>query len=47
MVNTVAGRGAVSSPLERVKAAIQQQLLVLDISQESPTKRYMFTLSNK
>jgi len=47
MVNTVAGRGAVSSPLERVKAAIQQELLVLDFSQESPTKRFMYTLSNK
>ena len=40
MVNTVAGRGAASSPMERVKAAIQQELLVLDISQESPSKRY-------
>ncbi|XP_078367227.1 integrator complex subunit 8-like isoform X2 [Oculina patagonica] len=39
MVNTVAGRGAVSSPLERVKAAIHQELLVLDICHDSHTKR--------
>lgn len=43
MVNTVAGRGAVSSPLERVKAAIHQELLVLDICHESHTKRYLVT----
>ena len=46
MVNTVAGRGAANSPLERVKAAIQQELLVLDISQESPSKRYVMYLIN-
>ena len=40
MVNTVAGRGAVSSPLEKVKAAIHQELLVLDICHESQSKRY-------
>ena len=40
MVNTVAGRGAVSSPLERVRAAIHQELLVLDICHESSNKRY-------
>ena len=40
MVNTVAGRGAVSSPLERVKAAIHQELLVLDVCNETNNKRY-------
>lgn len=45
-MNTVAGRGVVSSPLERVKAAIQQELLVLDISHESHTKRYMYLTNN-
>ena len=44
MVNTVAGRGSASSPLERVKAAIHQELLVLDICQESSTKRYLYLL---
>ncbi|XP_022798961.1 integrator complex subunit 8-like [Stylophora pistillata] len=39
MVNTVAGRGAVNSPLEKVKAAIHQELLVLDICHESGNKR--------
>ncbi|KAM7448754.1 Integrator complex subunit 8 [Porites harrisoni] len=39
MVNTVAGRGAVNPTLERVKAAIHQELLVLDISNESNNKR--------
>lgn len=40
MVNTVAGRGAVNNPLEKVKAAIHQELLVLDICHcESHNKR--------
>ncbi|RMX54135.1 hypothetical protein pdam_00017386 [Pocillopora damicornis] len=39
MVNTVAGRGTVNSPLEKVKAAIHQELLVLDICHESGNKR--------
>ena len=42
MVNTVAGRGAVNPTLERVKAAIHQELLVLDISNESNSKRYLY-----
>ena len=41
MVNTVAGRGTVNSPLEKVKAAIHQELLVLDICHESGNKRYL------
>lgn len=39
MVNTVAGRGTVNSPLEKVKATIHQELLVLDICHESGNKR--------
>ena len=42
MVNTVAGRGAVNPTLERVKAAIHQELLVLDTSNESNNKRYLY-----
>ncbi|XP_068722268.1 integrator complex subunit 8-like isoform X2 [Montipora capricornis] len=38
MVNAVAGRSG-NSPLDKVKAAIHQELLVLDICQESHNKR--------
>ena len=44
MVNAVAGRSG-NSPLDKVKAAIHQELLVLDICQESHNKRYGFQIS--
>jgi len=41
MVNAVAGRNTGSNHLDKVKAAIHQELLVLDICQEPQNKRYV------
>ena len=44
MVNAVASRNTGSSHLDKVKAAIHQELLVLDICQEPQNKRYVVFL---
>ena len=44
MVNSVSGRGSTGGSIERVKSAIHQELLILDICQDSNMKRYFSVL---